>query len=65
MFIPDPTFFHPGSTSKNLGILPKKNCLSSPNMIQIVNADPDTEIFAHPGSRVQKYPGHWRKEKRK
>ncbi len=55
MFIPDPNFFHPGSTSKNLGILPKKICFSSPNMIQIVIADPDTEFFAHPGSRVQKY----------
>jgi hypothetical protein len=24
MFIPDPIFFHPGSKSKNLSILPKK-----------------------------------------
>ncbi len=56
MFIPDPTFFHPGSrirtvsitdpgsASKNLSILtPKKWFLTLENMIRIV----------HPGSRIQ------------
>ncbi len=56
MFIPDPTFFHPGSTAKNLSIL-------SPKMVKlseiwsglfIPDPDPDFLPIPDPGSRGQK-----------
>jgi hypothetical protein len=57
-FIPDPNFFHPGSTSKNLIILTPKSCFKAlGNMIRVV----------HPGSRGAKEhripdPQHWSEE---
>jgi hypothetical protein len=44
-FIPDPNFFHPGSTSKNLSILTQK-LFSDP--------DPDFLPIPDPGSSVKK-----------
>jgi hypothetical protein len=46
---PDPNFFHPGSTSKNLSTFTLKLFLSSRNMIRVVDADTDFLPIPDPG----------------
>jgi hypothetical protein len=60
--IPDPTFFHPGSASKNLSILTKKWFLSSrkydPGWSSLIpDSDADFLPIPDPGSRGQKGTG--------
>jgi hypothetical protein len=71
MFIPDPTFFHPGSeffqpgsVSKNLSILPKIEFLSSrkydpgcSSRIRIPHQDPDFLLIPDPGFKKAPDPG--------
>ncbi len=67
MFFPDPTFFHPGSASKNSSILTKKNGFQAlENMIRVVHPGSGCWLFTHPGSRIQgpkrhriPDPEHW------
>jgi hypothetical protein len=70
MFIPDPTFFHPGSririfsipdpgsAPKNLSILkPKNGYQALGNMIRVVHiSDPDTNFLPIPDPGVKKAP---------
>ncbi len=55
---PDPTFFHPGSSSKNLSILTQKKAkkwfLSSKKYDPGCSSRIRMLTFSHPGSRIQR-----------
>ncbi len=60
--IPDPNFFHPGSASKNLSILTQKIVSKLSEIwsgLSILDSNPGSWFFTHPGSRAQGSKRQW------